>query len=89
MDDGYTGGWYAHGKGEIVIVSNGDYLTDSHSLAHEFAHYVTEEGHNTRMYMQLFDIVERLGLDRDYMMDIEWHYQPTAFISGLRKLGER
>lgn len=83
--DGYTGGWYAHGTGEIVIVANGNFTVDSHSLAHEYAHYLTEQGHNSTMYMQLFDIVERLGLDKWYMMDVELDYQPTQLISALAK----
>ena len=83
--DGYTGGWYAHDTNEIVVVADGNFRTDSHSLAHEFAHYVTNEGHTSTMYMELFNIVERLGISRNYMISIEWDYQPTRFASALMK----
>lgn len=81
--DGETGGWYRHGKGEIYIVANGHPVVDSHSIAHEFAHYITEEGHGPAMYAALLDITERFQMDYNYMVSIEAEYQPQHLVGGM------
>lgn len=85
--DGETGGWYVHNRGEIYIVANGNPKCDLHSIAHEFAHYITEEGHGSAMYATLLDITDRFQMDYDYMAAIEAVYQPKHLIYGIIKRG--
>lgn len=80
--NGEIGGWYAHGTGEIYIVSNGNWMADQHSIAHEFAHYITDAGHSPEMYAALVDIAERMELDYTMVSLIELMYQPKQFLLG-------